>query len=381
MSANFTEQNELDAVLIYRDEQTKIDEYNAKFEELLELFVIPKDNFDGMIHKKIIDSGITQTTNVFTLPPTIQTDTHKNHWITDYPSTICPDKINLNEQLLICPFDIKGRNLIVDIIQGAEKFIYISTESFTDPDIVNDLIKKAISHVDVRIITGATSMDFSDRMQTMLRNLIASGIAVYTFEDNIHAKLLITDKHVCVSSINLNKMNLGFKRRSTLWRENTETISLCNDENIISTARYQFELILEKCTDISIKLAQKIEGSIKNLFSDYYDLRSKSEAKELFSRFILLQEINVKQVTLKIAKITSKLMSKFDRSLIDKDDFLMALILYYLSERKHDYDQLSEKLTILNTKFELSTLLSQLEAIGLIEKENDYYKLCITSLL
>ena len=74
-------------------------------------------------------------------------------------------------------------------------------------------------------------------------------------------------------------------------------------------------------------------------------------------------------------------MSKFDRSLIDKDDFLMALILYYLSERKHDYDQLSEKLTVLNTKLELSTLLSQLEAIGLIEKENDHYKLCITSLL
>ena len=73
-------------------------------------------------------------------------------------------------------------------------------------------------------------------------------------------------------------------------------------------------------------------------------------------------------------------MTTFNRSLVAKDDFLMALILYYLSERKQDYDQLNEKLSTLNTTIELSSLLSHLISNGFIEKDDDYYKLCVVSL-
>ena len=92
------------------------------------------------------------------------------------------------------------------------------------------------------------------------------------------------------------------------------------------------------------------------------------------------QEISGKQVVLKIGNITAKLMSTSNRNTVGKDDFLMALILYYLSERKQDYDQLDEKLSILDTPIYLSNLLLNLSSNGFIEKDGDFYKLRIESL-
>ncbi len=381
LSANFIDQIELDTMLVYKNDVEKISEYNEKFNELLELFIKPDGEFSGNIHNRIINTGIPEIKYIFKQPSTIQTDIHIDHWITDYPSVLCPSSVDLvNDNLLICPFDIRGRDIFTKLVEEAERFIYISTESFTDLDFANTLIKKALILPDIQILTGATSMDFSDRMQIMLRNLIASGISVYTTNKDLHAKLLITDKHIAVSSINLNKMNLGFKKRASLWRENTETISTCSDPQTIASAKQQFEVAFKDSINISTKMAEKIEGNVKTLFTDFYNLRSNNEVKSLFSKFILFQEINVKQITLKITGITAKLMQKFSRNLVTKDDFMMALILYYLSERKQDPDQLNDKLKMLDTSFDIQDLLSQLESIKLIERENSSYKLCINSL-
>ena len=103
-------------------------------------------------------------------------------------------------------------------------------------------------------------MDFTDRMQKMLRNLIASGISVHTIDGNIHAKLLVTDKRVTVSSINLNKIGLGFKTSAMLWRGNTETATICSDQEVIAYAKSQFETIFIDSIDIAIILAGKIES-------------------------------------------------------------------------------------------------------------------------
>jgi len=382
LSANFIDRNELDAALVYRDNSNKINEFNRKFYEILDLFITPNGNFDGEIYKKIIGTNVTGINSVFELPSSIQTETHINNWITDYPGILCPESIDLkHDRLLICPFDVRGRNVVGDLIDEAEEFLYISTESFTDPEIANRLIKKALSKIDIKILTGATSMDFTDRLQLMLRNLTASGISIYTIEDNIHAKIFITDKRVAVSSINLNKMNLGFAKKSTLWRENTETLSICSEKEIIESAKQQFNALVEKGTSISTKLSERIEKDVTSIFSNFYELRSRSEVKKMFSRFILHQEIYTKQITFKIAETTSKLMAKFNRSLVTKNDFLMALILYHLSERKQDYEELNDKLSILDTEIDLKNILSQLENLELVEQDKDYYKICISSLI
>lgn len=380
LSANFIDQSELDAVLIFENDIDKISEYNNKFDELVELFVLPVANSNGTIRKNIIDTNIPNVQSLFELPRIIETDTHKDHWITDYPSILCPDGLVLNDQLLFCPFDVKGRNLIIDLIEEADKYVYISTESFTDLDIADYLVKNSLGNIEIRILTGATSMDFTDRMQKMLRNLIASGISVHTIDGNIHAKLLITDRRVTVSSINLNKIGLGFKMSSLLWRENTETATICSDQEVIADAKSQFETVFLDSIDIASLLAEKIESEVTNIFIKFYGLRSRKEVKRLFSRLILHQEISGKQVVLKIGNITAKLMSTFNREMVRKDDFLMALILYYLSERKQDYDQLDDKLSILETPVDLPNLLHNLSSDGFIEKDGDYYKLRIESL-
>lgn len=380
LSANFTDQNELDSVLIFKGNHEKIREFNEKFDQLSELFVFPHAGYDGILRQIVLNSNYKNPLSLFELPRVIQSDTHINHWIKDYPAEMCPKEIAISDRLYICPFDIRGREIILHILNNAENFLYISTESFTDPKFINDLIKNKLGGLDIRILTGSTSMDFSDRIQRMLRDLIASNISIRTTKENLHAKLMISDQMVAVSSINLNKMNLGFRKSSQLWRENTETITITHDRNIIETARSKFTKIFNDSIDITEVLATKIERNVGNLFTQYYGLRSRKDVKVLFSRFIVSEEINVKKITLRIGKITKALMSSLKKNMVEKDDFIMALILHFLSDNKLKYSQIEEKLSILNTPINLNNLLSTLMIYNFIEKENDYYKLKVLSL-
>lgn len=380
LSANFTQQNEIDAMLVFENEPKKIEEYNKKLDELLKLFIVNDHGYSGSIRRKIINAKIGNVSSLFELPRVIESDKHKNYWIKDYPSILCPINVTNEDKLYIAPFDTKGRNFIMDLISEAQEFIYISTESFTDIDFSDFLKKLKFSGIDIFLLTGATSMDFSDRMQKMLRELLANDIKVRTVKENLHAKLIITDKHVAISSINLNKMGLGFKKVNNLWRENTETIYVCSNSDILSIAKSQYLNIFYNSIDISINLTEKIESHVGKMFTSLFGLRSRGEVKILFARLILHEEIQVKKIVLTIGKITAKLMKYFNKNMVEKEDFLMAVTLYYLSERKHSIDQINEKLTILNTSINLNDILSKLQNNNFIEKEGDFYKIRLESL-
>ena len=196
------------------------------------------------------------------------------------------------------------------------------------------------------MLSGAQSMDFTDRVQNTFRELLAYDIQIRTVEDEIHAKLIITDKSLVVSSINLNKMNLGFKMTTNYWREDTESISVCRSPEIILDAKTKYLNVFNNSIDIENVLAGKVEKLVGTMFTSIFNLRSRSEVKKLFAQLIIKEEIKAKKVILKIGKITSKLMQKFNKNIVDKDDFFSSLILYYLTERKHDFDQLNEKLSL-----------------------------------
>jgi len=380
LSANFIKSQELDVIVIFKNEQEKIDEYNLKFEELIELFITERSGYNGAIREKIINTNLPGILSVFELPPVIETDIHKDHWIKDYPSILCPKDVSIEEKLYLVPFDCKGRDFLMLLLSEASEFAYVSTESFTDPDFAKYLIKRKLKGLDIRILGGATSMDFSDRIQNMIRELLAYGIKMRTTEEDIHAKLIITNKHLVVSSINLNKMNLGFKTGSEYWRGNTETIAVCSDEEIIAIAKTEFMDIYNKSMDIKIKLAQKIENTIGSMFNTTFGLRSRQEVKTLFAHLIIRKEIQVKKIVIDVGKIVVKLMKFFNKRIVEKNDFLFALILYYLAERKHDFDQLEEKLKILNTQINLRELLDLLIANNFIEKVEDFYRIKVENL-
>ena len=74
------------------------------------------------------------------------------------------------------------------------------------------------------------------------------------------------------------------------------------------------------------------------------------------------------------------LMNRFQRTLVKKDDFLMALILHYLSDNKLKYTQLDQKLTLIDADINLTHLLNLLISKGFIENENGYLKIRVLSL-
>jgi hypothetical protein len=68
LSANFTHGEELDAAIVFRNAKDKITEFNQKFEDLLQLFVVKDNHQDGSIRRKILDAVPTDGKSLFELP-------------------------------------------------------------------------------------------------------------------------------------------------------------------------------------------------------------------------------------------------------------------------------------------------------------------------
>ncbi|MHA1795957.1 MAG: phospholipase D-like domain-containing protein [Promethearchaeota archaeon] len=348
---------------------------------MINLFVTENDGFEGIIRNRIINTGIADVEEIFELPNIIQTTTHRNTWIKHYPSNLCPDDIELEEKLYIAPFNIKGRKIYEKIINDAEEFIYFSAESFTDVEFAMYLRRVRIEKdIEIRLLTGFTSMDFSDRIQKMFRELIADEIKLFTIEEDLHAKLIVTDKHLLIGSINLNKMNLGFNKTKLFWRENTETFFVTFDQNLIQVAKQKFEMQLTKSINMETKLAEKIQKDVSNILNKSFNVRAKKEVKDLFSKFVLMKEIEVKKDANKLARITKKLMNHYNIKTANKDIFVMAVILFYLQDRKHTLPEIDNKINRLGAIDNLNTLIEKLINSEFIEIEKDFYKINIDTL-
>jgi hypothetical protein len=381
LSANFIQGKELDAAIIFKGIAEKVNEFNEKFEKLLDLFVNRDNGSDGSIRRKIIETAGTDAKQIFELPKNI-TSIHKEHWIRHYPVKLCPSDTPVEEKLYLTPFDCRGRNLISNIIEEANNYAYISTESFTDDDFSNFLVRTAVNRkIDIRILTGAKSMDFTDRLESMFRDLAAQEIGVRTTEEDIHAKLLITDKALMVSSINLNKINLGFHPTSKFWRENSESIMICRRPEMIREAKELYVRIYEQSHDVTTRLAEKLGEMIKDMFAATFQLHFSPDARLLFAKFVLMKQLDIRKLIVKIGRITKKLMQHSNRSKVERQDFISALILYYLSERKQDLSQLKERIDEIDSNANLATIVSRLEFARFIEKEGDFYKINVESVI
>jgi len=177
LSANFIKNNELDSCIVIKNDQNIIDNFRKKFDELLNIFVVDHKGYEGNIRQKILDTKLENVEKVFELPKVIESSTHKDNWIMHYPASICPDNFGFEEKLYLVPFDIRGRKAYENILTEAEKFIYISAESFTDLSFGLFLRQlKQTRQIEIILLTGFTSMDFTDRIQKMFRELIADDI-------------------------------------------------------------------------------------------------------------------------------------------------------------------------------------------------------------
>ncbi len=377
MSANFTEQEEIDAVMIYNN-KNKIEEFEKKFQKLKDLFIIKHGKYDGSIRLKITDTSLENIEEVFNLPKTIKTKIYENHWILDYPNIICSMPTHIENKLYITPFDCKGSDFYKAIISKAEKFVYISTETFTDPDFPNFLKKISLKGIIIKILSGTQTMDFRDRIQKMFRELLAQKIMIKTTADDLHAKLIITDKHIALSSINLNKISLGYERKKGFWRENTETINICDDKRLIKIAVDQFNKIFESSKDVEDKLEEKLGEDLAKMIRTIFNIKSVSgDVKSAFSNLILEKEIQLKAFFIKISKKLSEITKHFNKRKISIKHFNMAVIIYLLSNQTLNLKQIKKKIDNFNLDIDLNNILNILIKEGLIDKVGDTY--CLVS--
>jgi len=117
ISANLTEEAELDAMLIYREQQ-KINEFNEKFDLLLGLFE------RGNIKRLIEQTDYSDKETLFLAPRTITEPEVMSHWIRDYPSKICrtiKTIEDIEDGLYISPIECRARDLVEKIINEAKK--------------------------------------------------------------------------------------------------------------------------------------------------------------------------------------------------------------------------------------------------------------------
>ncbi len=374
LSANMMDDEELDAILKY-DDPRKIEEFNSKFNELIELFA--EDGIRELIRKNYSDPE-----SLFSPPRTITEEGVRKHWIIDYPSSICPKVGEIKNKLYLAPLDFRARDLYSKVMAEANEFIYVSTESFTDTDIMPLLITLSVGKKNIKILTGSNTQDFNDRIRNLYPQMIANNVEMRKPPYPLHAKLLITDKKLVVSSVNLNKMNLGFGTAKKFWRGNTESITIEDNESIIHEAKLAFEEIFWSSQSILEYFADKEKRLAKSIF-EVFNVRATPEVRKLFSQVIVKYDVRQKKQLYEIGRYASILLRKysFGRNVVDKSDFVSAMVLHFLSEHKHSMPELTDKILEVSPDMDTARVLERLINYKLIEADEGYYKINITELL
>lgn len=374
LSANFTESPALDSMLVFED-PAKIAEFSDKFALLLDLFVTDYGGRDGKIYQKIM--GVMPEEKLFQLPKDINSK-HAKHWINDYPASMCPTDSPIREGLYLIPFDCRGRTIYTKTIENSNVFTYISAETFTDPNFAIFLLKVMMNKkVDLRMICGVKSQDFKDRLNNMFKDLLANGVKIKTSDEDIHSKMVVTENTLLISSINLNKMSLGYSKRKDLWRGNTESVYVCNDKDIVEEAAEKFRRIYDEYQDAGEKLSETVAKSVNDIFSNAFELKfeNKTIARD-FAKYLLRKELDLRKFTTGIGKIAKKLVMRRSREKIGREDILSAFILYTLSEEgRMDYMRLQSKTMEFDKTVNLNAVLNALEFDGLIIKEAENFKI------
>jgi hypothetical protein len=295
---------------------------------------------------------------------------------------MCKTINSIENKLYIAPFECKARDLWEAVISEASEFVYISTESFTDTAIIPILITNSIQGKVLKILTGSESQDFNERIRELYPRLMANNIELRKPKQPLHAKLIITDKRLVVSSVNLNKMNLGYAKKKALWRANTETITVETDPNIIRKAKADYDEVFNDSIQLLNYLSEKERDYAVSIFT-VYGVKPDKNVKDLLSRVIVRSDIKLKRNLYQIGRYASILIKKFNKSkpIIETSDFLCAMVLYYLSDRKHTEPELKEKLSEIFSIIDNESIIEKLLQFKLIIKEEEFFKLNLKTLL
>jgi len=260
MSSNFTDVEEIEVYLTISD-SVVIEQFKEKFNQLKTLFIDKNNKYAGGIFNLVDNETKNYIKELFKSSGRLN--------IKAYPPNLTPSK-SFDNGLYLTPFDGRAREFLNSFIDNAQKFLYLSTERFFDDEIVKKLVTKAINtKVKIRLITCPPNQIRQNpvKAEQMISELLAAGVEIRVFED-IHAKCWISDKFLAIGSVNLGKMNLGFRKTGNFWRANTETIYFDSDEKLIEESKIEFDNIYKKGAEPlkSIALSSRYLADTKTLF-------------------------------------------------------------------------------------------------------------------
>ena len=374
MSSNFTEAEEIEVYLTISDSYV-VKKFKEKFDQLKALF-IDKNKYPGKIYDLVDNETKTYIRELRRSSGRLN--------VKAYPPNLAPSR-SFTSGLYLTPFDGRARGFLDSFIDSAQRFLYLSTERFFDDETVKELVAKAINtKTRIRLITCPPNQIRQNpaKAEQMISELLSAGIEIMVFED-IHAKCWISDKYLAIGSINLGKMNLGFRKTGDFWRANTETIYFDSDKKLIRQAKTEFDDIYEEGTEPlkSISSSSKYRADSKALFG-MFGVRSDEGARETMSQIQTSFKINSRRSLLRVVDIAAKIVQRSNVHVVTRKEVLMALILFYLTERKHVMDELSEKLeSIVESRIEVEQALKSLIKNSLIIQQEDFYKINIGAIL
>ena len=368
MTSNFTESEELESYLRIQD-LTIVEQFQKKFSYLKELF-IKEGKYPGNLYDIVSEDTKEYIVNTY------KTKTRLN--ILQYPPNIISNTISF-DGLKIMPFDGRARDYLNKFIIDAQSFLYLSTQRLFDEYLIGELIKRKKSNpINIKIMTCPPSQirDNQEKAEKMIIDLLSANIDIRFYND-IHAKCWISQNALGLGSINLGQMNLGINKSGGYWRANTETFYFTNDPILISEAKESFEEYFNDGDDpiISISRSNRHINEAKAMFS-IYNIRSSKEAKETISLIKSFHVIKEQQQINKIVAVSVKIAQNHRNKRITKEEVLSALILFYLTDRKHDREELFEKMKpMISNQIEFMRIIQSLFLENLIEEQDGYIKI------
>ena len=128
-----------------------------------------------------------------------------------------------------------GKDIIINLINQAERYVYITTPYLIIDYALTDAFKCAAQRgVDVRIVTPAIPDKKNIKVMTKSSypNLMESGVRIFEYLPGfIHEKVMVVDDlYAVVGTINLDYRSLVHHFEDGLWMYNTETVIRIKEE-------------------------------------------------------------------------------------------------------------------------------------------------------
>ena len=161
-----------------------------------------------------------------------------------------------------------GKNLLLNIINQAEKYLYITTPYLIiDYDLTESLRNASLRGVDVRIVTpGKADKKF---VKVMTKNaypyLMEAGVRIYEYSPGfIHEKIVVSDDlYAVVGTINLDYRSLAHHYEDAVWIFFSPTVERIREEflNTVSVSDQKGE------EEVRLNFIEKILRNLIKIFA------------------------------------------------------------------------------------------------------------------